>query len=1470
MKILKALPPLLCTLLPLSHLDAADVEVVYDVTPGGVTTPDWNVNGVIEVGASAFSVGHVEISGVGSVSSNEAVIGAGNLSNASATVRGQGIWTTTGEFVVGKGGVGTLSISGDGEVNAGSMRIGSGATGTVNVVDRGVLEIGGTLAVGSGGSGTLTIGGSASVDVTGDLSLAERLVGHVGNITGLVEVSGGTLNAGTLYLANTRVPSLNPLDHSEGTLRMSGGNVSVAAVGLGEVTGTSAKGNLQVSAGSLTIDGDLNLIEVNGSGPGVNFHNSISLNLSGSGVVNNRNGVIAASLGSVREMSMTGGIWNNSGSLTLGYFEGVATAPTPLPQAMGGSVRLELSGTASIHSVGGTIVGDSTVIMNGGSWTNSGKLMITDGKMEIHHGTVTSASAELAGGALVEVAGGSWINATTLRIGAAGQTNFKVTDGEVSTAATGLFGKAEVSGGSFITTGELSIGYVLEGASLQISGEGEVTSGHAVVGDYLSTASASISGGLWSTGKLTVGDRGGNGTLEISDSARVIASEGVTISGLTAITEIAGNVLPEPVVVPATGALHLNGGILETPHITKLGAAGTVNFNGTTVRARQAQAEFLSGFSSGDLMIGAGGAIFDSNGFNIGIASTLSGSGGIVKKGAGVLLLSGSHLYTGGVTLEAGTLQLGNAAALGMTPSRVAVEGGVLDLNGLNVTLGTLSGQAGGVIRTGVAGDRDLTLDQSGSAVFAGRIEDGAGRISLVTTGTGTLQLTGANSYSGGTRLLQGAIELSGAGTLGSGFVAISGASSTSIGATISFLDTANAGSLTYIASGALENGMFGGTMVFRGTSSAGSAKLVANAGTNGGRGGIISFTHQADGASSQVELYGNGRLTISSEHVGPVSIGSLSGDGEVRLGAYHLAIGANHLETTFSGLIDGSGSIGKVGTGKLTFSGFNSYSGGTEVKSGVLALSGAGTLGSGATTVSSEALLLFTHAANAGTLTYTASGATTSGDDGGAITLEGTASAGSAKLIASGGSNGGGGGVISLNGHSDGGTAQVELNGNGRLTVASHSAASVAIGSLAGDGLVSLGSKNLMLGVNNLNTTFAGAISGTGSLTKVGTGTLTVTGINSYTGGTHLNKGEIEVTGGGGLGSGTLTVAAGTLPQIEAALLFKGSADAGSGTYVNEGATVLGAFGGVTGFYNDASAGEARLVAHGGSGGGSGGMIAFVDASDGGTSQVELDGNGQLTIATHSGGHVQIGSLSGNGRVTLGAHHLAIGANHLSTTFAGSFSDSGSISKVGTGTLTLSGQSNFSGGTEIKEGTLVIADVGAGNSVLGTGEVVVGVGGRLSGVGSVLGDTTVAGRLAPGNSPGTIHFGGALTLDSTAVVEMELSEVLSDRISVGALLTYDGTLAITLSGGFLPLEGATFDLFDAALVADGSQFEVITFNVAGYGGVMNYETGVLTIASIPEPSVMMLSATAFLAMAGWRRLRNIFNRGDGVHDAVA
>jgi autotransporter-associated beta strand protein len=291
-------------------------------------------------------------------------------------------------------------------------------------------------------------------------------------------------------------------------------------------------------------------------------------------------------------------------------------------------------------------------------------------------------------------------------------------------------------------------------------------------------------------------------------------------------------------------------------------------------------------------------------------------------------------------------------------------------------------------------------------------------------------------------------------------------------------------------------------------------------------------------------------------------------------------------------------------------------------------------------------------------------------------------------------------GATLQFQGFSTGGTAQLTANSGGYTDFSREGAVAVTVGSIAGSGTYNLGSSDVVVGANGLNTSVSGVIedggSG-GSLTKIGADILTLSGNNTYTGGTLIDGGILSVDTGGTLGTGAVT--------NNSDLFYIDSATA-------ENANITNVSTGLLSFQNTSAAGGATITDNGGE-------VSFSNLASGGAARLILNGTGYLNISGESSVPVTLGSIEGSGFITLGAEELAAGSNNLNTTFTGTITDgglSGGVIKVGTGTWTLSGASSYGGGTDITNGTLVAANANA----LGTAFVDV-TGGTLSlGVGKL------------------------------------------------------------------------------------------------------------------------------------------------------
>ncbi len=203
----------------------------------------------------------------------------------------------------------------------------------------------------------------------------------------------------------------------------------------------------------------------------------------------------------------------------------------------------------------------------------------------------------------------------------------------------------------------------------------------------------SISGGTLlqtsATRRIIVGEQG-TGTLTVSGTALVDSAGGVRFGASGAIT---GN-----------GTIRLNGGTIYTPLVEDLGGTSTFHFNGGTLKARSATDTFMQDLDTADVQ--QGGAVIDTNGFNVTIAQPLSAgsaSGGLNKIGSGTLTLTSAPTYTGNTEISAGRLQLatGNATMAAISGPGELLVGSArtpTQLTAPNISVGTLTVAAGSTV----------------------------------------------------------------------------------------------------------------------------------------------------------------------------------------------------------------------------------------------------------------------------------------------------------------------------------------------------------------------------------------------------------------------------------------------------------------------------------------------------------------------------------------------------------------------------------------------------------------------------------------------------------------------------------------------------------------------------------------------------------------------------------------------------
>ncbi|UMY45179.1 fibronectin-binding autotransporter adhesin ShdA [Salmonella enterica] len=777
----------------------------------------------------------------------------------------------------------------------------------------------------------------------------------------------------------------------------------------------------------------------------------------------------------------------------------------------------------------------------------------------------------------------------------------------------------------------------------------------------------------------------------------------------------------------------------------------------------------------------------------------------LFKEGDGTLILSNTANDYGNTNINGGTLSANDAAALGSGDVAIA-ENAKLELS-----QGTLDNNVTGegqIVKSGsdeliVTGDNNysggttisdgtLTADHAdslgtGAVANSGVLQVGEGELentlsgsgSLVKTGTGELTLSGDNSYSGGTTISGGTLTADHADSLGTGAVANSG--------------------VLQVGEGALENTLSGsGSLVKTGT-------------------GELTLSGGNDYSGGTTIIGG----TLTADHADSLGTGAVANSGV-------LQVGEGELENTLSG----SGSLVKTGTGELTLSGDNSYSGGTTIIGGTLTADHADSLGTGAV-------------ANSGVLQV------------GEGELENTLS-GSGSLVKTGT------GELTLSGDNSysGGTTII----GGTLT-ADH-ADSLGTGAVANSGVLQVGEGEL-----------ENTLSGSGSLVKTGTGELTLGGDNSYSGDTTIADGTLIAANVNALGSGNIdnsgtlmldangafelanitthtgattalaagnTLDAGQLTQEDGSTL---SIDLGAATddaVITADSVTLGGTLNVTGIGSVTDSWTPEAYTYTLIDSDSAITSDFDDLTIAGMNREDvdfltIDGKVDEADNTHYDLTASLSWYADRDNATTDAHGTFTlsdpdGSFNVAATLTdvddtldpGSRWDGKSLTKEGAGTLILSGDNDYSGGTTINEGTLVAASTTA----LGTGLVdnnatlVLDVDGEVSAVGGITTHSGATTQLALGTS---LDLGdSALIQQDGSTLNVELNSDSVQPLITGSSATLGGDLVVS----------------DASLQARASDAEFQSFKLMDMTSDISGDFTSLTMNLTDKPDYLTVTGT--------------------------
>jgi autotransporter-associated beta strand protein len=448
-------------------------------------------------------------------------------------------------------------------------------------------------------------------------------------------------------------------------------------------------------------------------------------------------------------------------------------------------------------------------------------------------------------------------------------------------------------------------------------------------------------------------------------------------------------------------------------------------------------------------------------------------------------------------------------------------------------------------LTNGASAGQESAFTNSGAGVSGGlggltQFSDTASAGSATFTNNGTSQTGGASG--GITELLDDAtadqgtfINNGGLATIAAGGMTIFRGNSTA--ATASFTNNPGAiisfpGEVDFYDNASADHAAFAnsGTIVFFNNSTAANGTFTLG-GDNGG--GVISFTDTSTAADANITLFEDGEIHLQ----GSASLGNatITANGATDFG-FGSSVDLNDTTTADHSTLTANGGIfpGQI-TSKGDF-GFNENATAAEA---TLIMNPATVTGAVGGTMS------FRAGASAGDSDITVNGAAVTGDIAeGILTFSSSdnktnATAANSTITATSGTNGGKGGDVQFLRNGLGGTCRLALLGNSELDMALDRTLDLTIGSLEGQGTVFLGGHGLIIGSNNLSTLFSGLINdgqgGTvppGSLSKIGTGTLELSGPAAYTGGTTVNGGTLVVSNktGSATGIGPVQVNSGTL----------------------------------------------------------------------------------------------------------------------------------------------------------------------------------------------------------------------------------------------------------------------------------------------------------------------------------------------------
>ena len=465
--------------------------------------------------------------------------------------------------------------------------------------------------------------------------------------------------------------------------------------------------------------------------------------------------------------------------------------------------------------------------------------------------------------------------------------------------------------------------------------------------------------------------------------------------------------------------------------------------------------------------------------------------------------------------------------------------------------------------------------------------------------------------------------------------------------------------------------------------------------------------------------------------------------------------------------------------------------------------------------------------------------------------------------------------------------TFSAAVSGNGSLTKSGGGGTTILTGAntytggtTVGAGLLQGNTTSLQGNITNnaavsfnqvTNGTYAGTMSGTGILAKIGAGTLVLTGPNNYSGGTTVTNGTLQgdttslqgnITNNGTVNfdqaaNGSYTGAmsgAGALTKTGAGtLVLTGANNYTGGTTVTAG-TLQGDTTSLQGAITNNAVVNFDQTVNGGYAGAMGGAGTLTKTGAG--TLVLTGANNYAGGTTVTTGTLQGDTTSLQGNIT---NNAAVNFDQAANgTYAGAMSGGGSLTKTGAGNLVLTGVSNYNGATAVNGGTLSV------NGTIANSAVTVNNGGTLGGSGTV-GSTTIAtgGVLAPGNSIGTLTVNGNVTFAAGSTYRVEVDPAgNSDRINATGTATINGGTVDVQAGAGTYAASTQYTLLNAAGGRTGN-FAGVTSNLAFLTPTLGYDANNVFLTLARNGNTFASVAITPNQIAASTALQNAGNAGD-------